>query len=223
VLLTLEQCHACINPTIKPVAIKKNPQALAVDVALKNDKAVWLHHDMVQMLTLIKHDPKKDGKLETPDISRRTNELSYNLGVFDHHIIVDSDGIGAGVCGELNQSYDKQVVEFHSNAQVPKNFVYPEFLGQLEFYNFGNIRAQLAFVLRELIINQQFYLNYDLDLFNELTQIRYINKKGKFYLENKKEMKDRLGKSPDVADALIYSMYPFLYKLQNGVSIALYK
>lgn len=223
ILLTLDQITLSLNPNQKPLIIKENPQVIAVDVALKNDKAVWVHHDMAQMTKLIKHDPKVDGRLETPDISRMTNQQRQEAHVHDHNIIVDSDGLGAGVVGELNQNYDLQVVEFHSNLPVPAEFVYPDFLQSLEYYRFGNIRAQLAFVLRELVINQQFYLLYDKDLINELTQIQFVNRKGKFFLESKDEMKKRLGRSPDVADALIYSMYPFLYKLSNGITIALYR
>lgn len=223
ILLTLDQIQMALNPNQSPIPIKENPQVLSVDVALKNDKAVWIRHDMAQMLKVVKHDPKVDGKLETPDISRKTNELRQQWFVEDKNIIVDSDGIGAGVVGELNQNYDLQVVEFHSNLNVPPDFVYPDFLQQLEFYRFGNIRAQLAFVLRELVINQQFYLLYDQELINELTQIKFQNRKGKFYLESKEDMKKRLGRSPDIADSLIYSMYPFLYKLSNGITIALYR
>jgi hypothetical protein len=223
ILLTLDQITLALNPNQLPKVIKQNPQILAVDVALKNDKAVWIHHDMAQVIKIYKHDPKKDGKIETPDISRKSFEISRELYIQDYNIIVDSDGLGVGVVGELNQNYDLQVVEFHSNLNVPQDFRYPEFLQSLEFYRFGNIRAQLAFVLRELVINQQFYLLYDQDLINELTQIKFINRKGKFFLESKDEMKKRLGRSPDVADALIYAMYPFLYKLSNGITIALYR
>jgi hypothetical protein len=223
ILLTLDQITLSLNPNQQPTPLKQNPQILSVDVALKNDKAVWIRHDMAQVLKIVKHDPKKEGKIETPDISRKTNEIRQQDYVQDSNIIVDSDGLGAGVVGELNQNYDLQVVEFHSNLNVPQDFKYPPFLQSLEYYRFGNIRAQLAFVLRELVINQQFYLLYDQDLINELTQIRFINKKGKFYLESKDDMKKRLGRSPDVADSLIYSMYPFLYKLSHGVTIALYR
>lgn len=220
-LLTLEQVKATIIE--KPIPIPENPQIMSVDVALKNDKAVWVHHDMTQVCHLIKYDPKKEGKVETPDIARKTFDYQRDFNVWDRDTIVDSDGLGVGVVGELNQFYDQQVVEFHSNLPIPKFFRYPQFLEQLDFYRFGNIRAQLAFVLRELIINESFDLPYDQDLMNELCELRYINRNGKFYLESKKEMKKRIGRSPDTADALIYSMYPFLYKLVNGLTVALYK
>lgn len=223
VLLTLDDLKNALNPNQKPEALSQNPKVLAVDVALKKDKAVWIHHDMAQMVHIHKHNPKTQGTIETPDVSRRTIEYQNMFDVRDENIIVDADGLGVGVVGELNQQYNTQVVEFHSNLSVPSDFRYPFFLRELDVYRFGNIRAQLAFTLRQLIINNQFYLLYDQDLFNELTQIRFQNRKGKFYLESKEEMKKRLGRSPDTCDALIYSMYPFLYKLSNGITVALYR
>lgn len=220
-LLTQEQILKVVNNDPKPILT--NPQIMAVDVGLKHDKAVWIIHDMTQMCFIDFIEPQEAGAVQTPDISRKTVLLQGTYSIGASNTIIDSDGVGAGVVGELNQFYDRQVVEFHSNKPVPEHFKYPDFLQYLEYYQFGNIRCQLAFVLRELIINEQFNILQNTELINELAKIRFVNKKGKFYLESKDEMKKRIGKSPDIADALIYSMYPFLYTLQNGVTVALYR
>lgn len=221
VLLTQEQILKVVNNEPRPILT--NPQIMAVDVGLKHDKAVWIIHDMTQMCMLDFIKPKETGAVQTPDISRKTVLLQDTFNIGASNTIIDSDGVGAGVVGELEQFYDRKAVEFHSNKSIPEFFKYPEFLQYLEYYTFGNIRCQLAFVLRELIINQQFNILNNRELINELAEIRFVNKKGKFYLESKDEMKKRIGKSPDIADALIYSMYNFLYKLDNGVSVALYR
>jgi hypothetical protein len=221
VLLTQEQILKVVNNNPQPMLT--NPQIMAVDVGLKHDKAVWIIHDMTQMCFIDFIKPQETGAVQTPDITQKTKILqdTYNIG--GSNTIIDSDGVGAGVVGELEQFFDTKVVEFHSNKSIPNNFKYPEFLQYLEYYTFGNIRCQLAFVLRELIINNQFNILNNCELINELAEIRFINRKGKFYLEAKEEMKKRIGKSPDIADALIYSMYPFLYRLDNGVTVALYR
>jgi hypothetical protein len=221
VLLTQEQILKVVNNDPKPILT--NPQIMAVDVGLKHDKAVWIIHDMTQMCFIDFIKPQETGAVQTPDISRKTILLQDTYSIGASNTIIDSDGVGAGVVGELNQFYERQVVEFHSNKSIPEHFKYPDFLQYLEYYQFGNIRCQLAFVLRELIINQQFTILQNTELINELAEIRFVNKKGKFYLESKDEMKKRIGKSPDIADSLIYSMYPFLYQLQNGVTVALYR
>lgn len=221
VLLTQEQIlKVVVND---PIPILTNPQIMAVDVGLKNDRATWLIHDMTKICYLSSINPKETGAIQTPDVTRETvlKQDTFNIG--SENTIIDADGVGAGVVGEINQYYKRQVVEFHSNAQVPEYFKYPDFLQHLEYYTFGNIRCQLAFVLRELIVNEQFNLINDKELINELAEIRFVNKKGKFYLESKDEMKKRIGKSPDKADPLIYSMYPFLYRLDAGITVALYR
>jgi hypothetical protein len=221
VLLTQEQILKVVDDN--PKRILTNPQIMAVDVGLKHDKAVWVIHDMTQMCFLDFIKPLETGAVQTPDISRKTILMqdTYNIGA--SNTVIDSDGVGAGVVGEIEQFYNRKVVEFHSNKSISDNFKYPDFLQYLEYYTFGNIRCQLAFVLRELIINGQFNILDNRELINELAEIRFINRKGKFYLESKNEMKKRIGKSPDIADALIYSMYSFLYKLDNGVTVALYR
>jgi hypothetical protein len=221
VLLTSEQIEKAINRN--PIRDLENPQIMAVDVALKHDKAIWLFHDMTKIWKLETLDPKESGTVQTPDITAKTLTLAQTYDIGSDHTVIDSDGIGAGVVGELEKYHETKVVEFHSNRGIPESFKYPEFLEPLNYYTFGNIRCQLAFVLRHLIINQGFEIIDDTELINQLSEIRYKIKKGRFYLESKDEMKKRIGKSPDKADALIYSMYFYLYRLDNGVTVALYR
>ncbi len=211
-LFTPEQLIQVTQPQPQKL---NNPQVLAVDVGLKHDRAVWLCHDMVSVWHLEVVNPQATGTISTTDVSAKTDYYLSQYNISSSNCIIDSDGVGAGVVGELTSYYGYNLVEFHSNVPVPTGFVYPDNLKNLSFYSFGNIRCQLAFVLRELIINQQFYIVNNKQLIEELAELRFVNRNGKFYLENKEEMKKRLGKSPDLADALIYSMYPFLYSMNR--------
>jgi hypothetical protein len=74
VLIPQQAVLAAVNDS--PVPIFSNPQIMAVDVGLKHDKAVWILHDMTQMCLLDCFKPLVTGKVETPDISRKTAEMS---------------------------------------------------------------------------------------------------------------------------------------------------
>jgi hypothetical protein len=69
----------------------------------------------------------------------------------------------------------------------------------------ANLRAEGYWRLRERFERGQIMIPDDDELINELTSLKYkiVNSKGTIRLEEKEEAKKRLGKSPDLADALM--------------------
>ena len=69
---------------------------------------------------------------------------------------------------------------------------------------FANLRAESHWHLRTLLEQGQIALPHDEELFDELAAIRWrATSNGKIQVEPKEDLKNRLGRSPDRADAVV--------------------
>jgi len=124
-------------------------------------------------------------------------------------IKIDDDGLGAGVTDRLREvvyqeglGYEIIPIQNGSSAIEKENY-----------YNkasemWDNLREELDTNLSCFIQNKEpsIQLPKDDKLIKQLSSRKYsVDSKGKIQIEPKKEMKKRLGESPDRADAVIYS------------------
>ena len=156
-------------------------------------------------------------KLNTVESAKKINELINeeiysDRGLSLSRVIIDSDGIGGGVADMLYGC-----TQFVNNAQPLKAH------GRKQ--NFTNLKSQCYFKLSESINNRQLFINIDnIELRNriaeELEQVKLSNpdSDGKISVMKKKEVKKALGRSPDIADALMMRMYPEI-KVSRGLNI----
>lgn len=109
-------------------------------------------------------------------------------------IIVDSIGMGAGVCDRLRE-LGVPVEEFNASDKALDPDMYP------------NARSELWFRARDVIDTVD--LDADEQLLADLTAPRYrTNSKGQLVVEAKDETKKRIGRSPDRADAVLMALVP---------------
>lgn len=130
-------------------------------------------------------------------------------------LIVDSIGIGAGVVHQVN-SAGYRALGFVSNAKVDVR----DQTGLLEFYNW---RSAAWWLMREMLDPRNAFgtcLPPDdpqTHLMSDLTVPHYQRRaNGKIWVESKEVLRraDRLGRSPDDADAVIYAICgPTLYEM----------
>lgn len=120
---------------------------------------------------------------------------------------MDIIGVGWGLAGSLRKQfenwrdegslkYDIQIngINFSSRASQPKKF--------------ANQRAAAWWGGRELSREQRWSLaNLDDDAIAELTMPRYELRNGKILIEPKAMVRERLGRSPDIADALLLAFF----------------
>lgn len=116
---------------------------------------------------------------------------------------VDVVGIGWGVAGRLKEVLRErgskcvvQYVNFASRSSQPKRFI--------------NARAEAWWNGRELSRNRAWSLaGLDDDAIGELTAPRYeiVDSSGRLKIEKKDEVRERLGRSPDIADALLLAFF----------------
>lgn len=109
-------------------------------------------------------------------------------------IAVDADGVGSGTIDTL---YDMNLpgidlVEIHSQGKPIDN----------QFYN---LKAEMWFAAKDRAERGDASIPNDEILKEELLEVKFfINKKGKIQIESKEDIKERLGRSPDRADAWVY-------------------
>jgi hypothetical protein len=129
-------------------------------------------------------------------------------------VAVDCDGVGAGVYDNLNEARSEnkincELVEIHGGAN-------PLPLGQTE--EFLNLRAQMYWSFKQDI--DTISLDYNEELEEGLSSIKYFfNSKGKIQIESKDDIKRKLGRSPDLEDAIVYCN--FLKHMNNTIGCAL--
>jgi len=128
---------------------------------------------------------------------------------------IDVIGVGGGVVDRLHELQDEQTALGNGQwAQIVGVDVAvsptdkPEGMAQMQF---ANKRAELYWKLKDIFESGDIYLMPDEnglppeDLQAELSDIKYDYRGNKIYIEEKKDMKKRLQKSPDRADALMLS------------------
>lgn len=116
---------------------------------------------------------------------------------------IDVAGIGWGVAGRLREVLKErgsrcnvQYVNFANKSGQPKRFL--------------NVRAEAWWNGRELSRAKAWSLaGLDDDAIAELTMPRYevVDSSGKVKIEKKDDIRERLGRSPDIADALLLAFY----------------
>ncbi len=130
---------------------------------------------------------------------------------------VDAIGVGWGVYGALRSSSSHHHPDLatmtHATEVIPINVANSASLTQQHLYK--NRRAELWFLGRELSKDQKWdfaALPGDVvdDLIHELTLPRYeiVDVSGKVKVEPKEKIKERLGASPDLAEATLLAFAP---------------
>jgi phage terminase large subunit len=111
-------------------------------------------------------------------------------------IVVDSCGLGAGVVDRLREQ-SVNVIECNSASQAS------------DPTRWRNLRAEMWEHAADLFREGKVSLPNDPELINELTIVRYktIESNGRLQVESKEEIKKRLGKSPDKADAFVMGLW----------------
>lgn len=114
-------------------------------------------------------------------------------------VVVDTDGIGAGVYDELRQTLGPRVQAFHGGSATK----WRDHSGELSF---ANKRAAAWWHVRDLL-TPAYELGLTLPLVDELagdltTPTWRHGPRGAIYLEAKDDIKARIGRSPDHGDAL---------------------
>jgi phage terminase large subunit len=134
-------------------------------------------------------------------------------GVSPEHIGVDAIGVGAATVNELNRlasagrAANSRVVASLHGGGAPKKRLAKGSEGegwQVDANLFANLRAQMYWQFREDVRCGRVAIERDPELFEELTAVQYEVKGGKVLIQSKDEIRHKLGRSPNKADAAVY-------------------
>jgi len=132
----------------------------------------------------------------TMDISARVvlkaNELEADA------IAIDGIGIGAGIVDRCKELTDISVIDVNS-AERCEN--------ENDRHIYYNKRAEMWWKVSEMIADNKIPLPDDPDLHTQLCSVKYEIKYGRIKVEDKDEIKKRINKSPDKADAFVQGIW----------------
>lgn len=192
---------------------EENVSYLTCDVArLGNDKsviAVWRWLEMIKVVTYAQNT--------VDQLANRIKELEDEYEVQRKNICIDSDWVGGGVA-DLVRGCANFV-----NSQAPFKFDIERKWFVVK--NFSNLKTQCYFKLKELMERRKIRVRIDWqiksDMSRELENI-YIKKSwkdSKTSIESKDDLRKRIGRSSDFADALMMRMYWIVKDLEEHSDI----
>ncbi|MGJ5804344.1 PhoH family protein [Streptomyces europaeiscabiei] len=144
----------------------------------------------------------------TPDTTVLNDELRMIEPLNpDMVMFIDVIGVGGPVFDNaLRQAEEQSAVHRFVPVNVSESpTVKDPGPGEVQF---ANLRSELWWNFARLVINKKVALPDDDELKLELSSVEYTIRKGKVTIEEKKDTKKRIGRSPDKADAVIMSFFP---------------
>jgi len=128
--------------------------------------------------------------------------ISFCQAVGGNFFVVDCDGIGAATYQEAEKiaHEDIELIEYHGCGSAD-----PRLKGEKKEY--GNLRAKAHFVAQKRLKDGRASIPDDPVLIEELLEIKFFEKKGLVWIEDKEDIKERLGRSPNRADAWVMFQY----------------
>lgn len=182
VLLGPDEVHAAMQRVVLPQDIVHSQKRLGIDVALEgDDRTVLFPRQGLQAFP-----PVEMRNQRGPAVAARA-ELARTKWNWETCFVDDTGGFGAAVQDAMIQGGIPNVpINFSGKADDPRYF---------------NKRAEMWFRMAEWVKRGGSLPNIP-ELVRELTTPTYTLKNGKFLIEPKDQIKQRLGFSPDLADAL---------------------
>jgi phage terminase large subunit len=145
-----------------------------------------------------KHQRYFTGKL------RRRGVMARNVGV-------DAVGVGVGTINAFTTlGYNVKALQGGPDKSLIPTVDDEEELGKKkEMYAFNSLRSQMYFVFAQELQKREFSIEITdkrvlIALFKELVTVKQGKSTAKIQVEGKPEIKKRLGKSPNMADAAVY-------------------
>jgi hypothetical protein len=166
---------------------------MGCDIARKGGDRTAFAHRYGHIFTSVETQPKEDTVQTARRISGQLHEDRQDVAV------VDTNGVGAGVYDTI-KSYGQRAIPVNVGTRTKRR----DKSGQIEFYN---IRAAAMWSLREALDPDKgagYCLPPDDKLATDLAAPRWQTMAGgKLVVEDKKDIKKRIGRSPDRGDAVV--------------------
>ncbi|MGA2877260.1 MAG: hypothetical protein ABSE82_17215 [Nitrososphaerales archaeon] len=125
---------------------------------------------------------------------------------------IDCIGVGAGVTDNCRALVDEKKIRVHAlNSAMSCEIDYEQLAKQdtneQAKVKFLNIRAEQYWVAIQELKENRWMLPNDPELISQLCSVKYEIRNGKVRIEPKKDIKARIGRSPDRADAFVQGIW----------------
>jgi hypothetical protein len=175
--------------------------ALGVDVARGGeDKTCIVARHGVHISQVLKYPGRttQDG----PDVAGLVLAELNRLGAIRAFVNIDSIGVGSS-------PYDFLKEGGATNVNPVNNAAHSSARDRTETFGFLNIRAEALWKLREDLADEDAILELpdDPEVVSDLCAPRYKMTTSGVQIESKQDIKARIGRSPDVGDAIVLAHY----------------
>ena len=190
---------------------KDGKKYLSVDVArYGSDKSVFIVWDGLHIVKIYSYDITSTNFVED-----KIKEFEKKYGIRRSQVVVDDGGVGGGVV-----DHTPGCVGFVSNARQidhTKNY-------QDKRLNFANLKAQCSYCMAEAVNDRKLSCYSEIPteikelIIEDLEQVKRKDpdKDTKFAIIPKDMIKELIGRSPDIGDALMMRFYFNVNKKQVG-------
>lgn len=189
--------------------VKDGQKYLIIDVArFGRDTTTFNFWDGLELYKI-----EQFSKQDTQNTIQKAKDMARIEAVPWSHIMVDEDGIGGAVVDGMQgvKGFIANSIPLPTRSAVTGRMRYTtEFVPKT---NFQNLKAQCAFKLASMIDEHKISFavpEYRDAIIEELTALlrhKNADKDGKLQIKPKDEVKESLGKSPDIGDPIIYRMW----------------
>jgi len=195
--------------------VKDNHKYLIVDVArLGKDYTTFSFWEGLELYKVQKYQ-----KQDTAQTRQKIKDEAAKEGIPYSHILVDEDGIGGGVVDGL----------YGINGFIARSRPLPTLTevrqklhkidsNLVNKTNFDSLKAQCAYKIAELINEHKIafkvedYREEIISDLNALLRAKHIDSDQKLAIKKKEDIKQELGRSPDLGDTIIYRAW---FELKN--------
>ena len=221
--------HANIRDLFTNTITKDGDKYLIVDVArYGRDKTVFNFFDGLESIRRERYEEQgTDKTIQLIRDKAAAERIPYS------NILIDEDGVGGGVVDQLTgvRGFVAASSPIPTRTMIRKQMLPTASLtieGKQPIAAFQHLKAQCAFKLAELVETHRMAVRPQGDedeITDDLTQIKQkdMDMDGKLKIVPKEEVKEALGRSPDVGDTFIMRMWFELIKDAAGKQNAPYE
>lgn len=198
--------------------VKLNDKYMLVDVARMGEDSTVI--SIWHGLEVVKID--KYAKQSIAMTIQSVKDSSVLNGIPFSNILIDEDGVGGGVVDGLfgvngfvaNSTPIPTATEIRMKLSKINSPLVPKI-------NFANLKAQCAYKLAEYINERKIacgLINYRNEIIEDLSALlrrKDVDGDGKLAIKSKKDIKQEIGRSPDIGDTFIFRMW---FELKRNIT-----
>jgi len=199
-----------LSDTFSNTIVKDGEKYLTVDVARKGrDSTVFSFWDGLELYRIEQREKQGTDKTE-----QQAKDLAAEEHVPYSHILIDEDGIGGGVVDHLVgvKGFTANSSPFPTSSQIrERQLKLDHFLIAKPIYS--NLKSQCGWKLAELINEHRIAFKvpeYREKIIEELSaslRDRTVDSEGKKQLREKVDVKQEIGRSPDIGDTILMRVW----------------